>query len=113
MSTGWMKQSACTGKTDLFFIKDRGKENASQRRVRERTALDICSRCHVILECRQYARDNNEQGIWGGETDEQRWQAGYLRNNSAIARTISARKYRQKKRAERKNNASASVLEQN
>lgn len=31
------------------------------------TAKEVCSRCSVAQECREYAEDYDMRGIWGGE----------------------------------------------
>ena len=71
----WRSRAACKGQTDLFFYKD--KETPTQRRSREQRAVEICRCCPVMLECRADGRANNEVGVWGGETDEDRFVAGY------------------------------------
>jgi hypothetical protein len=48
-----------------------------------------------MLECRQYARENDELGIWGGETEDQRYRLGYL--NDPFMR----RKYRDRDKRKR------------
>jgi len=72
----WMSNAPCRGKTELFFSNS--QERMKQRRIRERQAIDICKTCPHIVECREYARLNREYGIWGGETEEQRFASGYL-----------------------------------
>jgi WhiB family redox-sensing transcriptional regulator len=98
----WASDCACRGRTELFFAPNGATENSKQRRTREKIALSICNSCPVILECRAHARLRGEQGIWGGETDEDRWNAGYMRNNPAVARLIRAREYRNRKEAEKR-----------
>ena len=41
-----------------------------------------------MFQCREYARANNELGIWGGETEEERFMAGYL-NNPAVNKRLA------------------------
>lgn len=98
----WVDHCACKGRTELFFSPARGTENTKQRRMREKIAMSLCHSCPVMLECREHARSKGEQGIWGGETDEDRWKAGYMRNNPAVARLIRAREYRNRKEAEKR-----------
>ncbi|MEV7416987.1 WhiB family transcriptional regulator [Streptomyces sp. NPDC089919] len=40
-------------------------------------AIAACGDCPVRFECRQWARENGEFGIWGGETDDEREAAGF------------------------------------
>ena len=74
-STSWISQAICKGYTHLFFSSSR--ETARDRRLRQRQAINICHQCPVMFECRNYARKNNEYGIWGGETEEYRFSLGY------------------------------------
>lgn len=37
----------------------------------------ICNTCPVILDCRAYARANPEYGVWGGETEDERYEQGF------------------------------------
>ena len=97
----WIKNGVCHGRTELFFAPA-GSENSKQRRMRVNVAISLCQSCPVMLTCRKHAREKGEQGIWGGETDEDRWNAGYMRNNPAVARLIRGREYRNRKEAERR-----------
>ena len=56
------------------------KETVKQRRKREAAAKRICTQCPVMHKCRSHARDANELGIWGGETEEERYFSGNLDN---------------------------------
>lgn len=76
----WMSCSACKGKTAHFFPPH--GEQAEAREKREAIAHSICMSCPVLLECREYARRNREQGYWGGENDEERVEARRRRGRS-------------------------------
>lgn len=95
----WFEQAICSGETSVFF-PPLGDENRQQRVKRERLAAAICAQCPVIDKCRQHARDQSELGFWGGESEEQRYLAGYLRNSVVSRRRKYAKMY------------SAEVLEQ-
>jgi WhiB family redox-sensing transcriptional regulator len=71
----WTADAACTGQTDLFFAP--AGERPEARVVRESQARSICRDCPVLLECRDWARENREYGFWGGESEEERAAAGY------------------------------------
>jgi WhiB family redox-sensing transcriptional regulator len=71
----WTDDAACTGQTDLFFAP--AGERPEARVTRENRARAICSTCPVLLECRDWARENREYGFWGGESEEERAAAGY------------------------------------
>jgi WhiB family transcriptional regulator, redox-sensing transcriptional regulator len=66
----WMQDAACHGRGDLFFGPR--NERPPSRHRRERAAKEVCSACPAMSECRDYARENRERGVWGGETDEER-----------------------------------------
>ncbi len=68
----WMSKVGCTGQTQHFFPPH--GEQADARERREAVANSICQACEVRIECRDYARENREQGFWGGENDEQRME---------------------------------------
>ncbi len=80
----WMIDASCKGQTHLFFAPH--GEQADDRERREAIARTICSACPAVLECRDYARTNREQGFWGGENDDQRMAA---RRAAARRRTIA------------------------
>ena len=71
----WTVDAACGGQTDLFFAP--ACERPEARVVREAQARSICRECPVLLECRDWARENREYGFWGGESEEERAAAGY------------------------------------
>jgi WhiB family transcriptional regulator, redox-sensing transcriptional regulator len=71
----WTSDAACTGQTDLFFAP--AGERPEARVVREGQARAICRSCPVLLECRDWARENREYGFWGGESEEERAAAGF------------------------------------
>jgi WhiB family redox-sensing transcriptional regulator len=72
----WFDHAVCMGKTDLFY--SHYNERPSARHRRELKAIAICNTCPVQEQCRKHGRDNAEYGIWGGETEEQRADLGYL-----------------------------------
>jgi hypothetical protein len=45
-------------------------------------AKNLCGQCSYKLDCLSYALKNNEKGIWGGTTENER--IGLRRNNRAI-----------------------------
>jgi WhiB family redox-sensing transcriptional regulator len=82
----WMSEAACKGQTQWFFAPH--GEQADARERREAVAMTICTGCNVLLECREYARRNREQGFWGGENDEERITAR-RKARAAAARQIA------------------------
>lgn len=86
MTLDWMAAAGCKNKTRLFFFS--GDETAAERRKLVYSAKAICRSCPVIEKCRDHARANNELGIWGGETEEERFMAGFL-NNPAVNKRLA------------------------
>ena len=74
-SDEWMRDAACKGLTHLFFPAPAERPQARDRR--EASARTICRTCTVNLDCRKFARDNHEYGLWGGESEDERHSAGY------------------------------------
>lgn len=71
----WMENAACHGRTRLFFAPLAERPQARTRR--EAKARRVCEACPVLDVCRTYARVNLEYGFWGGESEEDRANAGY------------------------------------
>lgn len=71
----WTQFANCKGKTRLFFAPKAERPQARARR--EAKAKSLCSACIVQETCRQFARENHEYGLWGGENEEERHLAGY------------------------------------
>ena len=95
---GWMKDAACKGKTQYFYGTFSERPQALAKR--EAIAKSICAKCPSIEPCRAYARENLEMGVWGGETDEERFRAGYKSVDVSVRRRIRAREYKARRRAE-------------
>jgi transcription factor WhiB len=71
----WTAFAACHGRTELFFPNLR--ERPERRARREAEARRLCSSCPVVAACRSWARSNREYGFWGGESEEERADAGF------------------------------------
>ena len=71
----WMDEAACKGRTNLFF--GIAGERPERRIRREATARRLCAACPVLVPCREMARQNRENGFWGGENEEERAAAGH------------------------------------
>ena len=71
----WMDVGACRGMTHLFFPTTAERPQARERR--ESMDRMVCASCDVKDMCRTFARDNHEYGLWGGESEDERHQAGY------------------------------------
>jgi WhiB family transcriptional regulator, redox-sensing transcriptional regulator len=69
----WMSAAVCAGNTELFFPPH--GEQPDAREKREAIAITFCRQCPVLIPCRDYARENREQGFWGGENDDARQAA--------------------------------------
>jgi WhiB family redox-sensing transcriptional regulator len=73
--TDWRASAACHGRIELFFGKVAERPQARERR--EAKARKLCDSCIVRQPCRQFAREHREYGFWGGESEEDRYVAGY------------------------------------
>jgi WhiB family transcriptional regulator, redox-sensing transcriptional regulator len=93
----WMADALCTGKSTTFFGPI--DEKRVDRRARERLAIKICNACPVMHDCRLYARKNGELGVWGGETEEERYSGGFI-NDPWVSRNARARERRLAKQAD-------------
>ncbi len=71
----WMDSAACQGLTHLFFPLT--AERPQSRDRREALARSVCASCSVKIPCREFARENHEYGLWGGESEDERHEAGY------------------------------------
>lgn len=71
----WMDHALCPGRTELFFAPHAERPPARLRR--EAAARQVCMRCPVRIDCRDHAREQLEYGLWGGETESERAEAGY------------------------------------
>lgn len=74
-SADWTEHAVCKGKTHLFFGLP--GERPERRARREGLARKYCAACPVMLACRGEARQNRENGFWGGESEEERAAAGF------------------------------------
>lgn len=71
----WRDLAACKGRTRLFFPVER--ESSMQRAGREAKAKQLCAQCPVRIECRDWARQNREPFVAGGENGIERARAGF------------------------------------
>lgn len=71
----WMDAGACKGLTHLFFPSPAERPQARERR--EALAKSVCHSCTVSVTCREFARSNHEYGFWGGESEDERHEAGF------------------------------------
>jgi len=71
----WTAQAMCRSKTALFFAPPGEREG--RRRRREALACAYCAVCPVQDICKLAGRQGREHGIWGGENDEARAEAGF------------------------------------
>lgn len=71
----WMGRAACRGLTHLFFPLTAERPQARDRR--EALARSVCASCVVQINCRDFARVNHEYGLWGGESEDERHEAGF------------------------------------
>ncbi len=65
MNHSWMEQAACAGENVNTFFPDMPNSRAL-------AAKAICKTCPVVDQCLQHALVNNEQGVWGNKTENER-----------------------------------------
>lgn len=85
----WASKALCVGKTEIFFGVTR--ERPQVRQKREAVAIKICNQCVVKEQCRQFARENSELGVWGAETEDERYFAGFLKDPDVARRNKKKR----------------------
>jgi hypothetical protein len=68
-----MDRGACNGTTDwtLFFADERAKRRGLPAEVPPEVD-PFCQACEVRITCLNWALDNDEDGVWGGTTLQQR-----------------------------------------
>lgn len=71
----WMNDAECKGLTHLFFPTP--AERPQSRERRESMARSVCGSCAVVAKCREFARTHHEYGFWGGESEDERHDAGF------------------------------------
>lgn len=76
----------CAVKPELF---DTGKRRETRA---ARKALRICATCPVQLACRRAGREGREFGIWGGETQAERWAALGITEDDALPQECGTKK---------------------
>ena len=87
----WVDHAECSGLTEMFFGQLGEKPHI--RKAREQSAIAVCKTCPVMYQCRQFARENRELGIWGGETEDERYYGGFL-NDPEVSRRNKQRQKR-------------------
>lgn len=73
MNREWEKQAACRGMNPDLFFPEFGF-------LLEPDVPAACGRCPVRGECLDYAITHDEQGVWGGLTDDQRKRINITRS---------------------------------
>ena len=67
----WMSDGLCLQiGWDMFFPPD----DSPVKRQLYKQAKEICSKCEVLLQCREYGKDE-DYGVWGGTTPKERRDA--------------------------------------
>jgi len=68
-SASWQRAAACrSADPELFFPVSSSGRSLEQ----EERAKAVCRTCMVRRQCLQYAIAANEEGVWGGMTEEER-----------------------------------------
>jgi WhiB family transcriptional regulator, redox-sensing transcriptional regulator len=78
VSFAWAGRARCRGADPKQFHAPFG-EDPVDRRAREDAAKSrYCDHCEVVQECRAWAREHHEYGVWGGETEDERAAEGFV-----------------------------------
>ena len=72
----WFGVAVCRNDRSLFFASP--GERPERRARREAKAKRICAACPVRIICRDTGREQREHGVWGGETESERAELGFL-----------------------------------
>lgn len=87
------KDNASCAETDpeLFFSHEVLDFNGKVRGkyLNLAAAKKICDSCPLKIDCLEYALNNNEVGIWGGTTEEQRSTIRRSSNRKVIRKSAS------------------------
>lgn len=67
----------------LFFGSE--DESPAERVLRIAMARSVCQRCEVNERCLVMATDNDERGIWGGKTENERYRSTGVHGVSPMA----------------------------
>jgi len=86
-SSQWRDYALCKNKSYLFFDLEKNERPPARAR-REAKAKELCAKCPVIDACRQYGRDTQSLGVWGGETEVERALAGFLPGMKEVNRRV-------------------------
>lgn len=81
MDSEWTKLAKCQevpNRYDIFYPAHENKSTVER-------AFHYCRQCLVQMECRQWAIDHDEQGIWGKTTEDERKE---IRANVAFAQAM-------------------------
>ena len=86
--TDWMRDAACRDMDTEVFFPVRGSRDAADESVTRQVeyAKTICRGCPVLDACRAYIlsvdlRYENDFGIWGGLTPEERHRQRFIERN--------------------------------
>ena len=77
VATSWRAYGLCREVDPELFFPKPSQSSATARRV--------CLACEVRVECREYAVEHGERGIWGGTTDNQRKALRRIRDSGRAA----------------------------
>jgi WhiB family redox-sensing transcriptional regulator len=68
----WQRLGSCRGMDSGVFFHPDGERNPSRAR-RTAQAKEVCGRCPVVEQCREFALQTREPfGVWGGLAEAER-----------------------------------------
>ena len=72
----WIADAACAEVGGDYWHPERGEPNRDAKRV--------CGLCAVRTECLEYALTNDEHGVWGGMSEQERQRIKRVRAAAAV-----------------------------
>lgn len=70
---GELELAPCAANLSAFYA--RSAETPGERRRREARARALCASCALLEQCRDRARRERLEGVWGAESDDDRRRA--------------------------------------
>jgi WhiB family redox-sensing transcriptional regulator len=84
----WRQMGSCADQDpELFFPIGTGPAAGGQ----VQQAKAVCGRCPVSMQCLQWAMDTQQQGVWGGMTDDERRRLSHRKGRAPHRPSASAR----------------------
>jgi WhiB family redox-sensing transcriptional regulator len=77
VSLAWADRARCRDADPRQFYAPYGEDAIGRRTREDAVKARYCDDCEVRTQCRDRARQHREYGLWGGESEDERADAGY------------------------------------